>query len=128
VKTQYIGTWYISEMESWDADYINLVGPGHVTIGRDGSGFMQFGAVEADLDWRVDDAGGIQRLEFTMQGFDEGDPVSGRGWATTSGPEMTGRIYFHRGDESGFTAVREKRRRASDHPTAKVIRLPKRKS
>jgi len=33
VKTQFIGTWFISEMESWDADYINLVGPGHLAIG-----------------------------------------------------------------------------------------------
>jgi hypothetical protein len=128
MKPQYLGTWLISEMESWDTDFINLVGQGYVTIGQNSSGFMQFGAVELDLDWRLEDAGGIQRLEFTMQGFDEGDPVSGRGWAAVCGPEMTGRIHFHQSEKSGFTAVREKKRRASTRPKAKVIRLPKRTS
>jgi hypothetical protein len=112
-------------MESWDAHYINLVGPAYVTIDRNGLGFMQFGTVELDLDWRVENAGDIQRIEFTMQGFDEGDPVSGRGWATVCGREMTGRVYFHRGDESGFTAIREKGHKTSTHQV-KVIRLPER--
>lgn len=69
---------------------------------------MRFGAVKADLDWRVEDTKSRQKLEFTFEGFDEGDPVSGRGWATISGPEMTGRICFHDGDESGFKAKRKK--------------------
>ena len=68
-------------MDCWDVDYINLVVPGYIRIDRDGHGFMQFGAVEADLDCRVEDAADIERLEFTFQGFDEGDPISGRGWA-----------------------------------------------
>jgi hypothetical protein len=76
------------------------------------------------LDWRVEDAGCIQRLEFTLQGFDEENPVSGRGCATIPGPEMTGQVYFHRGDKSGFIAIREKKHRASRRPTGKVIRLP----
>jgi hypothetical protein len=116
MKSQYRGTWLISEMESWDADFINLVGQGYLTIGWNSSGFMQFGAVELDLDWRAEDTGGIQRLEFSMQGFDEGNPVSGRGWATVCGLEMTGRIYLHKGEESGFTAIREKKRRTSTRP------------
>ena len=48
-KSQYTGTWHITEMEGWDADYINLVVPGCTSIDRDGHGFMRFGAVEADL-------------------------------------------------------------------------------
>ncbi|MBN2138981.1 MAG: hypothetical protein JW720_14325 [Sedimentisphaerales bacterium] len=126
MRSQYRGTWLISEMESWDADFINLVGQGYLTVGRNNSGFMQFGAVELDLDWRVEDAGGIERLEFTMQGFDEGDPVSGRGWATVCDLKMTGRIYLHKGEESGFTAIREKKRRTATCPQTKVISLPER--
>jgi hypothetical protein len=128
VKPQYVGTWRITAMETWDADYINLVGPGHLRIDRDGCGFMQFGAVEAALDCRVEDVTSKQRLEFTFQGFDEGDPVSGRGWATVCGPEMTGRICFHQGEESGFTAGKEKQGGAPARSTPKVIRLPKRTS
>jgi len=113
-------------METWDADYINLVGPGHIRIDRDGRGSMQFGAVEAGLDCRVEGIESTQRLEFTFQGFDEGDPVSGRGWATVSGPEMTGRICFHRGEESGFTAAKDRQGKTPAHSSPKVIRLPKR--
>ena len=106
MKSQYTGTWHITEMDCWDADYINLVVPGYIRIDRDGRGFMQFGAVEADLDCRVEDVADIERLEFTFQGFDEGDPISGSGWGTVSGSEMTGQIFIHQGDESGFKAAK----------------------
>jgi len=126
VKPQGIGTWHITEMEGWDADYINLVVPGYVSIDRNGHGFMQFDAVEADLDCRVEDVAGIGRLEFTMQGFDEGDPISGRGWVTVSGSEMTGRIFIHHGDESGFKAVKTSPANVRSTSAPKVIRLPRR--
>ena len=126
MKPQYVGTWQITEMDTWDADYINLVGPGHIRIDRDGRGSMQFGAVEAALDCRAEDTSNDQRLEFTFQGFDEGDPISGRGWATVSGAEMSGHIYFHQGEESGFTAVKGERSNAPTRSSPKVIRLPKR--
>ena len=126
MKPQYIGTWRITEMDTWDAEYVNLVGPGYLRIDQEGGGFMQFGAVEAALDCRAEDAGNDQRLEFTFQGFDEGDPVSGRGWATVSGSEMSGHIYFHQGEESGFTAVKGQQTRTPTRSSPKVIRLPQR--
>jgi len=125
-KSQYTGTWHITEMDCWDADYINLVVPGYIRIDRDGHGFMQFGAVEADLDCRVEDVADIERLEFTFQGFDEGDPISGRGWGTASGSEMTGRIFIHQGDESGFMAAKTSPAKLQSSSAPRVIRLPKR--
>lgn len=103
----YVGRWPITEMEQWDNKYIDMVVPGHLTIGADGMGSLQFGAVEAELDCRVEAFGGIERLEFSFEGEDEGDPVFGRAWAQVSDRLMTGRIYFHMGDDSGFTASRE---------------------
>jgi hypothetical protein len=105
VKSRYTGTWYITEMEGWDTAYIDLTGPGYIAIGREGSGFMQYGAVEADLDCHIEKIGNTKRLEFSFQGFDEGDPISGRDWAVVEGTEMTGHIYIHHGDESPFKAV-----------------------
>jgi hypothetical protein len=128
VKSSYTGTRYIVSMEAWDTDYIDAAGRGHLRIDQDGCGFMQFGAVEAALDCRSEDVGGNQRLEFTFQGVDEGDPVSGRGWGTVSGPEMTGRICFHWGEASGFTATKGTQSEASTRSTPKVIRLPNRRS
>lgn len=102
-----VGKWRITEMEQWDKDYIDLVAPGLITIERDGGGSLKFGAIHADIDCRVEDNGGSDRLEFSFEGEDEGDPVCGRGWATVQGREMTGRIYFHMGDESGFGASKK---------------------
>jgi len=127
-KSQYTGTWHITEMDCWDADYINLVVPGYISIDRDGHGFMQFGAVEADLDCRIEDLSTQQRLEFSFQGFDEGDPISGRGWVTVSGSEMTGRIFIHHGDESGFKAVKTDLANFRSTSAPKVIPLPRRMS
>jgi hypothetical protein len=55
-----------------------------------------------DLDWRADATG--NRVDFTFDGFDGGDEVSGRGWARVDGGELKGWFAFHQGDESEFTA------------------------
>lgn len=50
---------------------------------------------------------GTNKVEFTWEGDDEGDARSGRGWASLSdGGSLTGWIFFHLGDDSGFLAVR----------------------
>jgi hypothetical protein len=54
------------------------------------------------MDWRRE----RDRIEFSWVGDDEGDPVSGRGWLPVDGEVRTGRIYFHAGDNSAFTARR----------------------
>jgi len=40
--------------------------------------------------------------------YDEGSPVSGRGWAIVKRGILEGRIYFHLGNDSGFKAERIK--------------------
>ncbi|MEJ2689821.1 MAG: hypothetical protein P8130_07705 [Deltaproteobacteria bacterium] len=106
INKPYIGKWRITEMELWDRDYIDLVGQGHLTIKADGDGELRFGAIESWIDCRVEEVNGVERLEFSFEGEDEGDPVCGRGWAQVNGMIMTGRIYLHMGDDSGFTASR----------------------
>lgn len=102
VKSSFIGRWRITEMEQWDQAFIDLVAPGHLTPSPGGRGLLCFGAVEATLDWRADADG--KRMDFSFEGFDEGDEISGRGWAHLDGMTLTGRIFFHVGDESRFVA------------------------
>jgi len=104
---KYIGKWRILEMEQWDKDFIDLVAPGHITFDNKNGGELQFGAVYCDLDCRIEKAGDRERIEFSFVGQDEGDEVSGRGWAALEGQQVRGRIYFHYGDDSGFVAERE---------------------
>lgn len=96
-------------MEQWDQDFVDLVAPGHITFASGGGGQLCFGAVEANLDWRPDPTG--KRVDFSFEGFDEGDEVSGRGWAESSGGRLTGRIVFHLGDDSGFVAEKSGKKR-----------------
>lgn len=89
-------------MEQWDQEFVDLVSPGHITFSRGGRGELHFGAVDLTLDWRADAAG--SRVDFSFEGFDEGDEVSGRGWAQVEGGKLKGWFAFHQGDESGFVA------------------------
>ncbi|MEI9948250.1 MAG: hypothetical protein WDO74_04550 [Pseudomonadota bacterium] len=47
------------------------------------------------------------RVEFSLFGADEYDPIAGRGWATVDeAGKMNGMLYFHDRDETEFTAER----------------------
>jgi hypothetical protein len=103
-----VGTWRIVEMDLWDIDAIDLVEPAFVAFERDGDGGLLFVAVRGRLDWRTSAQGRGDRVEFTWEGDDEGDRVSGRGWAQVDEDgSLRGHFYFHLGDDSGFRAVRE---------------------
>jgi len=75
-----LGTWRITCMEVWDADYFDMEVAAHVTIRNDLTGEFRFGLVQGDIDARVADIGGVARVEFSWSGADENDPMSGRGW------------------------------------------------
>jgi hypothetical protein len=89
-------------MEQWDRDFIGLVEPGFISFAKGGRGEIRFGAVSLNLDWETGHDG---KAEFSFEGFDELDEVSGRGWAKTIAGRLTGAIRFHQGEKSGFTAT-----------------------
>lgn len=102
-----IGTWRIVEMDLWDLKAIDLVGPGFIEFAEDRTGRFGFIAVEGWMDCRHGERDGHPSVEFTWEGDDDGDHVSGRGWATLEdGGSLRGHIYFHLGDDSSFRAVR----------------------
>ncbi|GLY01569.1 hypothetical protein Acsp01_19480 [Actinoplanes sp. NBRC 101535] len=103
----FVGWWRIVEMELWDADAFDLVGPAFIEFGSDLHGRIQFIAVDGWMDCRAATPSGRAGVEFTWEGSDEGDEVSGRGWAAVADDgALEGRIFFHNGDDSGFRAVR----------------------
>jgi hypothetical protein len=93
-------------MELWTSDDLDLIGPAHLTLARDGTGTMRFIAVDVGLDYRVVQRDGQPAIEFSFDGTDEGDRTNGRGWAALTGDELHGHIFFHHGDDSAFTARR----------------------
>lgn len=74
------------------------------------------------MDCRHGQRDGRPWVEFTWDGYDEGDQAQGRGWAALAvDGSLHGRIYFHLGDDSGFRAVRfedESKTRSEDRQRA----------
>lgn len=103
----YVGTWRITEMETWDQDFVDMEVEGFIRFKENGSGEFQFGLVKGFLNWEIEEVEGKERLEFTWEGSDEMDPASGSGWAKVKGNTLQGRIRFHRGDASGFSAQKK---------------------
>jgi hypothetical protein len=101
-----VGKWRIVEMELWDRDAIDLVGPAFIEITTDGRGRFRFIAVEGYLDCQHVEREDRPAVEFTWDGNDEGDRASGRGWAQLEADgSLRGHIFIHNGDDSGFRAV-----------------------
>jgi len=112
-----VGRWRIAEMDLWDLEAIDLIGPAFIEFGQDRTGHFRFIAVEGWLDCRAGRVQGHPRVEFTWEGDDEGDRASGRGWAALEQDgSLRGHIYFHLGDDSGFRAVRAEEEVESSPP------------
>ena len=100
------GKWRISEMDLWDREAIDLLGPAFIDF-RGQGGQFRFIAVDGWMNCRYGLRSGRPYVEFTWEGNDECDPASGRGWAKLQKDgSLTGHIYFHHGDDSGFKAIR----------------------
>ena len=107
-KSKVVGRWRITSMTEWDQDFIDAEVPGYINFTKDFLGDFQFGYVRCGIDWRETERDGDPAVEFSFEGNDEMDPCSGRGWVVAAGSEIEGMILFHLGDESGFTAEKQK--------------------
>lgn len=72
-RSAIVGTWRISEMELWDQESIDLVGPAYIEFGHDGAGRFRFIAVEGQMDWRHGQPDGRAGFEFSWEGHDDCD-------------------------------------------------------
>jgi len=107
MKNAIMGSWRITEMELWDQEAIDMMAPGYFRFDASGMGELGFIAVQGGLDCRYGTRDGKTAVEFSWEGADEMDPCSGRGWAVLDGDRLIGRLFFHMGDDSGFTAERQ---------------------
>ena len=100
------GRWRILEMDLWDQDALDLVAPAFIEFSPDHTGEFGFIVVTGWIDWRRAEAD-RNGVEFSWEGTDEGDQVSGRGWAERHDDGvLRGHIYFHLGDDASFRAER----------------------
>jgi len=92
------GAWRIVEMDLWDAEAIDLLGPGYIQFGADRTGRFRFIAVEGWMDCHSGQRDGRPCVDGSLRGH----------------------LYFHLGDDSGFRAVS-----AEDAPKAEAESYPK---
>lgn len=70
----------------------------YITLNQGGAGDFQFGLVAGGLDGEFVRGGDTERFEFTWEGNDECDEVSGSGWLRLkSADEVEGSIKLHGG-------------------------------
>jgi hypothetical protein len=99
------GKWRITEMDVWDREAIDLVGPAFIEF-RGQGGEFHFIAVDGWMNCRHGQRSGRPYVDFTWEGNDECDAASGRGWAELlKDGSLTGHIYFHQREDSGFKAI-----------------------
>ena len=107
-KSPFTGHWRITSMQMWDQEFVDEEVPGYIEFKPDGLGNFQFGYVLYGIDWRATERDGERAVEFTFEGMDKMTPTSGRGWAALTDGQLNGMFYFHHGDESGFTATKQR--------------------
>ena len=107
-KSKFQGKWLITEMDAWDDDDIHAEEPAFIEFKKDGSGTFKFGYVNGIMDCRSSLRGEQEAMEFSWEGNDESDEAFGRGWVVMDEKgKISGNIYFHMGEESGFVAEKK---------------------
>lgn len=107
-RNPFLGRWRIVASELWARKDLDTVVPAHITFSRERLGELELIVIGASIDYRLEKRDGAPMAEFTWEGSDEGQPISGRGWARLTGDEIVGRLFIHQGDESGFRAKRDR--------------------
>lgn len=102
-RSPFPGIWRITASEDLEEEHLHLLGPAAIKFKRAHLGELRFGALNAQLDWRADGFA----VEFTFQGFEEGDEVCGRRKAHFGDDGvLRGRLLYSLGDEFSFEAER----------------------
>ena len=109
MSNPFLGSWRIVEMELWERDDLDMVRTAGIRFNRDGTGEFQFMAVQGGMDCRLGERDGRPIVEFSWSGCEEMDESCGRGWAVLEADgTLRGRLFFHMGDDSGFSATRDR--------------------
>ena len=103
---KYEGIWHIKKMSNWDEDFYNMEVQAYLNIKSHSSGEFQFGLVSGQIDGEYVKYPDGNRFEFSWQGMDECEEVSGSGWLKIENDIMEGNICFFQGDTSTFLAHR----------------------
>ena len=106
-KNNFLGKWYISEMEMWDKNYIDAETKGYILFNSNSSGEFQFGYIHGFLNCQYIKKNENYTVKFIWEGNDECDNASGRGHCKIVNNKIYGNIIIDNRDNSDFTAIRQ---------------------
>ena len=110
--SKMLGYWRIIEMEEWDNEFLEEEADAFIRFGADGTGEFHFCYLHGLMDCRLTERDGKPAAEWSWDGHDEDHAAFGRGWAALQEDgTLTGTIFFHEGEESGFKAKRGRHRK-----------------
>lgn len=102
---KFTGRWQIVKMSEWDEEYCNMEVKAFIEIGLHWDGNFQFGLVSGSIDGGIVKRDRIDVFDFTFEGNDECEPVSGDGWMKIfDDGKAEGEFRFHQRDDSKFWA------------------------
>ncbi len=102
---EFVGKWRITKMDVWSQDMVDLVEDGYFNFDEDNQGQFGFCEIEGNMEFVINTR--MPELEFSWEGTDGNDHVSGRGKIEFETPfEGEGIIYIHNGDSSTFNIKR----------------------
>jgi hypothetical protein len=104
--SQFLGRWDVASVTTLGREDRYAEAGAYIEFEADGLGRFQLGDVEGDVDYREVARDGKPAVEFSWEGGDATDLLSGRGWALFEGDRLAGRMMIHLGEESEFTAIR----------------------
>lgn len=91
----FAGNWRIVEIDAWDVGDLGLLGPAYISFRKDKTGEFQFVAIVGTTDCRYSERAGRPFVEFTWDGNDESDHITGRGWAVIEMDGAPQRTHLH---------------------------------
>ncbi len=108
---EFVDVWRIRAVGDFTRERIDAGGRAVISFDRRGYGTLKFCGIEAEMDCRYIVRPRSNVVEFSLVGFEDAEPISGRGWAhvlRTGG--MTGHLFLHRGSDLPFSAIRLRQR------------------
>ena len=76
-KTQVTDRWRRAFIDMWDIHFIDAEVPRYINFADDGLGDFQSNNVRCNIDWQEMERDGVPAAEFSFEGNDEMDPMSG---------------------------------------------------
>ena len=118
------GKFRITHMDQWDQEFVDAEIPGFLLFDSPKHGEFHFGHVSGTMDCEHTKRGGRPAVEWTFDGYDETNPICGRGWAVLEkGHTLVGQLFIHQGDSSGFTAEKDEGVRAKPGTSRKQTKM-----